>query len=175
LPLVERVLQEARRQERAGSLATLFVSAGGIEIGLPLDCVRCVLHQTATRPLPLGPHYLCDVLDLHGEPVLVLDLSRRLGRKHALPLEERKLVVIECESAPLALCVDEVRDPEELGRDQVVPRQEVAGSEHGPLREALVALARTARGPLPIIDPRALVSRRLLAELAQALRAEAAA
>jgi hypothetical protein len=38
-----------------------------------------------------------------------------------------------------------------------------------------VALARTARGPLPIIDPRALVSRRLLAELAQALRAEAAA
>jgi CheY-like chemotaxis protein len=174
LPLVERVLEEAGRERRSGSLAALFVSVAGIELGIPLDGVRSVVPQAATRPLPLAPSYVCEVLDLHGEPVLVLDLARRLGRKHALPVEERKLVVVDCESMPLALCVDEVRDPEELAPDQVVRRGSIAGAEHGPLHDALVAIARTVRGPLPVIDPRALVSRKLCAELARALRTESA-
>jgi CheY-like chemotaxis protein len=174
LPLVATVLEESQRERRSGSLAALFVSVAEIELGIPLDGVRSVVHQTATRPLPIGPHYVSEVLDLHGEPVLVLDLARRLGRKHALPVEERKLVVVDCESVPLALCVDEVRDPEELAPEQVVRRGAIAGAEHGPLREALVAMVRTGRGPLPVVDPRALVSRRLCAELARALRAESA-
>jgi CheY-like chemotaxis protein len=174
LPLVANVLEESQRERRSGSIAALFVSVGGIELGIPLEGVRSVVHQAATRPLPIGPSYVSEVVDVHGEPVLVLDLARRLGRKHALPVEERKLVVVQCESTLLALCVDEVRDPEELTPDQVVRRDAIAGAEHGPLREALVAMARTARGPLPVIDPRALVSRRLCAELARALRGEAA-
>ena len=49
------------------------------------------------------------------------------------------------------------------------------GAEHGPLRDALVAVARTARGAVPVVDPRALASPRLLRELSKALRTEAAA
>jgi CheY-like chemotaxis protein len=175
LPLVESVLEESRRERRSGSLAALFVIVARIELGIPLDAVRSVMHHAATRPLPAAPHYLSEVLDLHGEPVLVLDLARRLGRKHALPIEDRKLVVVECESVSLAVCVDEVRDPEELAPEQVVRRGAIAGAEHGLLRDALVAMARTGRGPLPVIDPRALVSPRLCAELARALRTETAA
>jgi len=37
----------------AGNVTALFVSVGKIEVGLPLDCVRNVLHQTATQPIPL--------------------------------------------------------------------------------------------------------------------------
>jgi hypothetical protein len=51
----------------------------------------------------------------------------------------------------------------------------MAGAEHGPLRDALVAVARTARGPVPVIDPRALASAHLLRELSKALRGEVAA
>jgi chemotaxis signal transduction protein len=175
LPLVEQVLEQARQEQRAGSLAALFVAAGGIELGLPLESVRSVLHQAATRAVPVGPAYLCEMLEVHGEPVLVLDLARRLGLQHSQPLDERKLVLVDCGERRLALCVDEVRDPEELPREQVLPRESIAGAEHGPLRDALVAVARTARGPLPVIDPRALASRALLRELWQALRTEAAA
>jgi CheY-like chemotaxis protein len=174
LPLVASVLEESTREQRSGSLAVLFVSVAGVELGIPLDGVRSVVPQSATRPLPLGPHYLSEMLDLQGEPVLVLDLAHRLGRKHALPVEERKLVVVQCESTLLALCVDEVRDPEELTPDQVVRRASIGGAEHGPLREVLVGMARTARGPLPVVEPRALVSPKLCAELARALRAESA-
>lgn len=175
LPLVERVLEDARKAARAGNLAALFVCAGKVEIGLPLDCVRTVLHQTATRPLPLGPAYLSQMIELHGEPLPVLDLARRLGVTNALPLAERKLVVVEYDGARLALCVDDVRDPEELGRGEVTPREQLGGSEHGLLQDALLGMARTARGSLPILEPRALVSRELFRRLSAGLRAVAAA
>lgn len=174
LPLVERVLEQARLEARQGNLATLFVSVGPIEVGLPLDCVRNVLHQTATRPLTMGPSYLSQIFTLHGEPIAVLDLAARLGVQHVMPVLERKLVVVEREGARLALCVDDVRDPEELTREEITDRDRLGGSEHGALRDALLGVARTSRGPLPLIDPRALVSRELLRKLAAGLQAEQA-
>ena len=170
LPLVERVLEQARSEARAGNLAVLFVSAGTIEVGLPLLHVRSVMHQTATGPLPLGPSYLCELLTLHGEPMAVLDLPRRLGVEHAQPLVDRKLVVIEDGGLRLALCVDSVRDPEEIAAADLMRPEQLGGSRHGPLKDSLVAVARTARGPLPIVDPRALLSRELLRKLATQLR-----
>jgi CheY-like chemotaxis protein len=174
LPLVGRVLEDERRKTLQGSLSVLFVSVGDIELGLPLEAVLSVLHQAATRPLPIGPSYLCEMLDLHGEPVLVLDLAKRLGIEHARAVEDRKLVVIDCQGAPFALCVDAVRDPEEISRERLLSGEALAGSAHGALGSALIALARTSRGPLPIVDPKALVSPKLLSGLSRSLRAEAA-
>ncbi len=174
LPMVERVLEQARVAERAGNLSALFVSVAGIELGLPLEHVHSVLHQTATQPLPLGPSYLCELFTLHGEPVAVLDLARRLGVEHAQPLPERKLVVIEAGGVRLALCVDAVRDPEEIAAADLLRPGQLGGSQHGALREALLAVANTARGPLPIIDPRALLSRDLSRKLAAHLGGAAA-
>jgi CheY-like chemotaxis protein len=170
LPLVERVLEEARAAARAGNVAALFVSVGKLELGLPLECVRTVLHQTATQPLPLGPSYLSQMVVIHEEPVAVLDLARRLGIEHAHPPLERKLVVVESDGASLAICVDDVRDPEELAEGDVTPREKLGGTEHGALRDALLGVAHTSRGALPLIDPRALVSREMLRTLAAGLR-----
>jgi CheY-like chemotaxis protein len=171
LRLVERVLDEARAAARAGNVAVLFVSVGKIELALPLESVRNVLHQTATKPLPLGPSYLTQIIELHGEPIAVLDLARRLGVEHAQPLVERKLVVVERDGARLAVCVDDVRDPEELPEDAVTRRDDLGGSQHGALGQALIGVAKTPRGTVPIIDPRALISREMLRKLAAGLRA----
>jgi CheY-like chemotaxis protein len=173
LPLVERVLEEARAAARAGNLAALFVSVGKLELGLPLESVRTVLHQTATQPLPLGPAYLSQMAVIHGAPVAVLDLARRFGIEHAQPVLERKLVVVEREGARLAICVDDVRDPEELPAEDVTPREKLGGTEHGALKDALIGVANTPRGQLPLIDPRALLSREMLRKLASGLFAEA--
>jgi len=174
LPLVERVLEEARAAARAGNVAALFVSVGKLELWLPLESVRTVLHQTATQPLPLGPSYLSQMVVIHDQPVAVLDLARRLGLEHAQPVLERKLVVVERDGARLAICVDDVRDPEELAEGDVTPREKLGGTEHGALREALLGVGRTARGSLPLIDPRALLSREMLRALAAGLRTEGA-
>jgi CheY-like chemotaxis protein len=172
LPLVGRVLESARAEARAGNLAALFVSVGSVELGLPLESVCNVLHQSAMKPLPLGPSYLSQMFELHGEPVAVLDLARRLGVEHVQPVVERKLVVVQPDGVRLALCVDDVRDPEELAAGDVTPKEKLGGSEHGHLKEALLGVAKTSRGSLPLIDPRALVSRQLLRTLASGLRPE---
>jgi len=169
LALVSRVLEEAQREKQRASLAVVFVSVGAQELGIPIECVRSVLHQIATRPLPVGPSYLSEFVEVHGEPVLVLDLARRLGLDHAQPLEERQLVMVEMGGLQLALCVDRVRDPEEIGPSDLVRRERLGGADHGPLQAALLGMARTPRGPLPLIDPSALVSRKLLRELSQAI------
>jgi chemotaxis signal transduction protein len=110
---------------------------------------------------------------LHAErPAELGALARRLGVEHAQPLVERKLVVVERDDARLAVCVDDVRDPEELPRDRVLAPGALPGSRHGVLRNALVAVAQTPRGAVPVIDPRALASPKLLREVAAALRAE---
>jgi chemotaxis signal transduction protein len=165
LPLVARVLEECRREERAGSVTALFVEAGGVELGIPLDKVVSVLHQARTRTLPLGPSYLCELLDVHGEAVLVLDVPRRFGVEHRAPIDERKLVLVDCGEHRLALCVDAVRDPEELLREQVLPPSALAGPQHRVLARALVAIARTSRGVVAIVDPGALASGKLVREL----------
>jgi CheY-like chemotaxis protein/chemotaxis signal transduction protein len=169
IPLVGRILEDARKLARAGNLAVLAVHAGQVEVGLPIESVLSVHHQLATRPLPLGPSYLSKMVVIFGEPVPVLDLPRRLGVKHTTPLDQRKLVVVQDEAAQIALCVDGVRDPEEIPAGDVTPKEKLAGTDHGLLRDALVAVAQTPRGPLPILEPRALLSRELLRRIAAEL------
>lgn len=167
---VARVIEEAQRRERRRGLAVIAVRAGTLEMGFPIDAVRAVLPQVATSPLPLGPHYLSEMFIYRGEPVCVLDLAHRLGVTHSVPPLERKLVVLASERAQIALCVDGVRDPEELPAEQVVWRSGLGGAEHGPLKEALTAVFRTGRGTLPVVAPQALFNRELLRELPAALR-----
>jgi CheY-like chemotaxis protein/chemotaxis signal transduction protein len=170
LATVNRVLEEAQREARHGSLAALFIEVGPLQLALPLDAVESVVPQITTQPLPLGPAYLCELIELHGAPILVLDLCRRLAIPHSSTLEDRQLVVVRHGDLRLALCVDAVHDPEELPREAILPAAEVGGAELGALKGVLRAIAMTSRGRVPVIEPKALVSRALLQELSATLR-----
>jgi chemotaxis signal transduction protein len=167
--LVGQVLEGARRSVRQGGLAVLPVGVGPLEFGLPLERVRRVLPQPPTRPLPLGPPYLSELFEFDGQPVAVLDVARRLGLEHTTPREERKLVVIAQDTLLLALSVDRVREPEELAASEITWREPRKAAGEGPIGEALVAVSRDVHGSLPIVDPRALLPRELLRELANHL------
>ena len=172
LAAVNRVLEAALREERAGLMPVLFVLAGELELGLPLEMVEGVVPQVATRPLPLGPAFLNELIEVHGEPVCVLDLCRRLGFEHKARLEDRQLVIVHHGGLRLALCVDSVREPEQLPREAVVQHAALSGADAGELQQALVAVVKTARGPVTVIDPHALVSRGSLTDLSGAARAQ---
>ncbi len=174
--LVERVLADVRQRQSQASLAILPVVVGAFELGFPLDCVRAVVPIPTTSPLPGGPSYLREMIDFHGRPVCVLDLAVRLGTRHAVELIDRKLVLIESASELLAVMVDQIRDPEEVPAENFVARATIGGAEHGLLRETLAAIVRpgelggAAAQNRPIVDPRALLSRRLLRGLPALLR-----
>jgi CheY-like chemotaxis protein len=172
LSAVAAVLAEVRREQRHGSLALLPVGVGGLEFALPLSGVTGVLHYLATAPVAAGPDWLCEMFELHGRPVFVLDLAKRLAVAQSREPAERKLVVIEHEGLRLALCVSEVWDPEEIAPDDVEAGESLGGAQLAGLRELLVAVARTSRGALPVIAPGSFLSEELLIALGK-LAAEA--
>lgn len=166
---VARMLEAARLAGRHGSLAVLMIGVGELDFGIPLEKVSTVVLQPATQRLATGPSYLREIIDLHGEPVPVLDMARPLRTEHATPIGDRKLVVITHEGRLLALSVDRVRDPEEFLPEAVQRRSDFAGADGKMISEALIAIARSNRGPLPVLDPAALWSRRALRVLPQLL------
>lgn len=159
LATLERVLEEARRNRQG--MTILPVRAGDVRLALPLESVVTVLPQLETSPIPLGPSYLRESILYDGRPVFVLDLPNRLGFEHDQPLEDRKLIIVRHEQLLLAVSVDDVSDPEELGAQDLVPAQTLGGAQLGLLAQALVGVATTANGQLPVLAVQALLSRRL--------------
>jgi CheY-like chemotaxis protein len=169
--LVARVLEVARLRERQEGLAALPLEVGGLSFGVPLAGVRGVVLMPETSPIPGGAPYLCEMFELDGAPVLVLDLARRFGLSHATPLEERKLVILSKNGLALALEVDRVHDPEEIEAEDILRPEALGGGDFAPLSEVLIAIARRAGGLLPVVEPGALVSPKLLARLPAAVKA----
>ncbi len=169
--LVHRTLEAARARAARESMAVLPVEVGGVALAFPLDEVRQVILQPATKPLPGGPSYLVSFFEYLGEPICVLDLAARLGVEHDAPVVDRKLIVVEHEGVRMAVCVDHVGDPDEvppadirpLAREgaQVPPGSDVLG--------ALVAVVKTTRGGLPVLRSHALLSRGVLRSLGDLL------
>jgi CheY-like chemotaxis protein len=155
---VASILEVARRRRRESGMGLLFVEVGSLRLGLPLACVRLVAFQPATSPLPIGVPYLREMIDLHGEPVCVLDMAARLSTAFALPRAERKLVVIAHGGRSVALCVDRVRDPEEATAAQLVAPSRLGGAEAGQLQDLLCAIVLTPDGPVPVLEPARLIT-----------------
>ena len=169
LAAVASAMENARRRARVGSMLVLRMVAGEQEFALPLDAVREVLLQPALRPLPGGPAYLSEYVELRGAAVCVLDVARRLGLEHRVPLRERMLVIIQIDGSPLALCVDRVQDPEEFQATEI--DRHVGGADHGLLKEGLIGMLRVGgHRALPLLDPKVFISRGLLRELPTMLR-----
>jgi CheY-like chemotaxis protein/chemotaxis signal transduction protein len=176
--LVDRELEKARKERLGGHLQILAMRVAEIDFAVPLESVVIVLTAVATTPLPLGPFYLREYFILHGQPVCVLDVGRRIGAEHTVPPDERKFVVVEHGEQRLALVVDAVHDPDEVPMSDVTPRARLGGSDHGPLGEALLSMAKTTRGSVPVLDAAAFLSRetvRRLPALAAAHRAQVGA
>lgn len=163
---IARVLDDALQKQRQAGVALLFVGVGPLELGLRLEHVHLVTLQPETMPLPTGPEHVRALVDLHGEPICVLDLAAGLHVAHAAPLEDRKLVFLDYSKQRIALCVDDVREPEIVPQAAFIHRSQLGGAEHEPLRRTLEGVATTTRGKMAVVDPLAIFAPGLLAELA---------
>jgi CheY-like chemotaxis protein/chemotaxis signal transduction protein len=166
---VARILERAAARDREDGLGVLPVMVGGVRLGLPVSSVRAVLPQMAARPVLVGPFYLTGIIEYESEPVCVLDLAARLGVEHHEPLVEQKLVLVSVHDQTLALAVDRVRDPEEYARSSSLEPGRLGIANHPPLDAILVAVIGTPEGPLPVIEPAALLSARTFRDLARKL------
>jgi len=163
---LERLVGASRTAEEAAGMAILAVSVGALRFAIPLAHVTRVAPECATMPLAVGPSWLAELVDLGGMPVCVADLARRLGTVYEEPRLERKLVFVSASGVQIGLRVDRVHDPELVLGGQLIPADRLGGAGHPPLDRLLLGIARTAAGPLPILEPAALLSPVLIRELA---------
>lgn len=165
LATVARVLAARTATDDAAPLAVLMVEAGGVRVAFPVRTVSLVLDELATHPLAAGPTYMREMLVLRGEPIVVLDLARRLRRRPTSARLDRKLVVLTVGGVTIAVRVDRVHDPEDVPANAVRPAARVGGLSHPDLRSLCQAIVVTARGPVIVLRPDALVRPALLRRL----------
>lgn len=98
---------------------------------MPLAHVERVLRMAAVTPVPDAPSCIAGLIDLHGEPIPVVDLRTRHhkpSKEHAL---SDRLIVMTVRGQRAALIADEVVDVHEAPLKSREPKDETR-SQSGP-------------------------------------------
>lgn len=76
-------------------MKVLVFHIGNDRYGLRLAAIVRVLPLLELKQLPLTPDYVAGLMDLHGEPVPVIDLSRLAGLAPAAVQFDTRIVVVD--------------------------------------------------------------------------------
>lgn len=104
-----------------GQLELVAVDVAGQRWALPLQAVERAIPMVEISPLPAAPTGVCGAINVHGEPVPVLDLDLRIGRSPREHGAQAKLVLVRTATRRVALGVDEVLGVVEVAREAVGP------------------------------------------------------
>ena len=76
-------------------MKVLVFHIGADRYALPLAAVARVLPAAALKALPLAPHWVAGLLDLHGAPVPVIDVSRLAGLNAQQVWVDTRIVLVD--------------------------------------------------------------------------------
>ena len=76
-------------------MKVLVFHIGRDRYGLPLAAIVRVLPLLELKQLPLTPDYVAGLMDLHGTPVPVIDLSRLAGLAPAAAQFDTRIVIVD--------------------------------------------------------------------------------
>jgi len=105
-------------------MKVLVFHIGDDRYGLRLTAIVRVLPLLELKRLPLVPDYVAGLMDLHGEPVPVIDLSRLAGLAPAALQFDTRIVVVDYHapdgtSHALGLMASRVRGIAEVDQEQL--------------------------------------------------------
>ena len=139
---------------------------GASRFALPVTDVEQIVRAVAITPLPLAPHVVEGVIDLHGLVVPVIDLRRRYGLAAAPVRVDEHFVVARAGERAVAFRAEPSTRLVDIDADDVDAASGViAGTSH------VSGIARTPDGVVLIQDLRALLSAAESNALAAALDA----
>jgi purine-binding chemotaxis protein CheW len=121
----------------------------GAHFGIDMLRVHEALRGQARTPIPLAEPGVAGFINLRGQVVLTIDLRTRLGFEAPAPGLEPMMVVVEVDSAPVSLLVDEVGDVVDVqGRHLEAP----PGTLPDCLREVMLGVYQLADDLLLALD-----------------------
>ncbi len=100
-------------------MKALIFHIGQDRYGLALRALVRVLPVLRLKSLPLAPPYVAGLLDFHGDPVPVIDLTRLAGLEPAAPCFDTRIVLVDYATPDgavhlLGLLAQRVRGVQEL-------------------------------------------------------------
>lgn len=136
-------------------MKVLVFQIGDDRYGLPLAVIARVLPAAALKQVPQAPAYVAGLMDLHGEPVPVLDLSRLAGQAPEQVWFDTRIVLVDYPVAggtrPLGLLAEHVAGVETLAADALRD----AGIDGAPF---LGQVSSGAQGMLQLVDIAQLIA-----------------
>ncbi len=137
-------------------MKVLVFHIGSDRFGLPLAGVHRVLPAARLTPLPGAPDWVAGLLDLHGAPVPVLDLSRMAGLSPDAVRHDTRILLLD-----YVLPGGAVR-PLGLQAAHVIGVHEVPDAQFGPAGVAaapwLGPVASTGAGMLQLVTGASLLT-----------------
>jgi chemotaxis-related protein WspB len=139
---------------------------GADRYGLPLQALARVLPAAQLKQLPLAPAWVAGVLDLHGQPVPVIDLSRLAGLAPQQACFDTRILVVDYQAGDgppraLGLLAQQVAGVETIGAAALADAGITAAPFLGPV-------ASVGAGLLQLVDVAALLPPEVRALLFQA-------
>jgi chemotaxis-related protein WspB len=144
-------------------MKVLVFHIGADRYGLPLRQVRRVLPLLELKGIPLAPDSVAGLMNLHGDPVPVIDLSRIGGGAPARQHFDTRIVVADYtdpggEVHALGLMAERVQGVQELAEQDLAPSGVQAAPFLGPV-------AGDVRGMVQLVEIDALLPAELRARL----------
>lgn len=131
----------------------VIFDVGASRLAVPLGAVERVLLMLAHRPVPGAPGVVTGVIDLHGSPVPLIDVRRRLRLRPRAPQISDRVLVLRCSDRTIGLAVDDV-----LGVRRLDPLAIAAAEDAAPGAKRLLGVAAVSGELLFLYDPEAFLS-----------------
>jgi chemotaxis-related protein WspB len=145
-------------------MKVLAFHIGRERYALPLARVERVLPVARLKALPGAPHYVPGLLDLHGEALPVIDLSRLAGSPPNAVRYDTRILLVEIEAAGRTRRVG-LKAERVTGVETIAGPLREAGVVAAPWLGAVAPTAPDAGGMLQLLDPARLLAPAIAQEL----------
>jgi chemotaxis-related protein WspB len=142
-------------------MKVMVFSIGADRFGLRLGAIARVLPAVLLTRLPLAPPFVAGLMDLHGEPVPVIDLSRLAGITPQQIWFDTRIILVDYRldgelgnsgaARPLGLLAEHVLGIETIDDDALAD----SGIDSAPF---LGQVAATGAGMLQLVEPAQLLT-----------------
>ena len=144
-------------------MKALIFHIGPDRYGLPLRQVRRVLPLLELKGIPLAPDSVAGLLNLHGDPLPVIDLSRISGGAPSRQHFDTRIVVADYKAPDgtvhaLGLMAERVQGVQDVSTQDLAP----SGVQAAPF---LGLVAGDAKGMVQLVEINALLPAELRARL----------
>jgi purine-binding chemotaxis protein CheW len=126
----------------------LVYALGEERYGLPLSAVDRVVLAAAVTPVLNAPETVLGVINIHGQPLAVVSMRRKLGLPGGPITPSNRFIVMRTQRHVVALLVDDVADVLELPASSLIPPRDVH-----PGLASVMGMVKLPDGLVLIYDP----------------------